>query len=262
MPGLGSRIVITMRKPLIVANWKMNNTVSEALHFVAAFTTDLKATGSVDVAIAPPFTALYSLSVALADTEFKLAAQDVFWEESGAYTGEITSGMLKEVGCTYVIIGHSERRHLFGETDKSVNLRAKAVFKAGLTPIMCVGETSQERDANKTLDVIEKQVRRGVDEIDLGVTSDFAIAYEPVWAIGTGRNASPDQAQEVHGLIRHLLRGMYSPEVADRVRIIYGGSVKPSNSRDIVSMPDIDGALVGGASLDPKQFAAIVRSAH
>jgi triosephosphate isomerase len=251
-----------MRKPLITANWKMNNTVPESLRFVAAFTAELKTAGGVDVAIAPPFTALYSIGVALAETDFRLAAQNIFWEDSGAYTGEVSGVFLKDVGCTYAIVGHSERRQYFGETDETVSRRLAAALRHDMVPILCVGERLEEREAGRTWEIIERQLAGGLTGIDLRNARDFVIAYEPVWAIGTGRNATPEQAEEVHGLVRKYLREKYGEATADRTRILYGGSVKPSNSRELLTKPDIDGALVGGASLDPKHFAAIVRSAH
>lgn len=251
-----------MRRPLIAANWKLNNTVPEALKFVTAFTSELKSTGNVDVVIAPPFTALYAVNEAMDGTELKLAAQNLYWEETGAFTGEISGLMLRDAGCSYVIVGHSERRQLFGDTDDTVNRRLVAAIKSGLKPIMCVGETLEERESNRTWDVVGRQLRDGLKGIDLATLADFVIAYEPVWAIGTGRNATPDQAQEVHGLMRSYLKDKHGTTVADRTRLLYGGSVKPSNSRDLMQKPDIDGALVGGASLNPQHFAAIVRSAH
>lgn len=251
-----------MRKPVIVANWKMNNTVPEALKFVAALTLDIKAAGNVDVVIAAPFTALYSLGVALTETDFKLAAQNLHWEDSGAFTGEISGAFLKDVGASFVITGHSERRQLFGETDETVNKRNKAALRYGLVPIFCIGETLPQREENRTWKVIEGQLEDGLKGIVAEFIANIVIAYEPVWAIGTGRNATPDQAQEVHGLIRKHINTHYGSTVAEGIRIIYGGSVKPSNSRDIMCKDDVDGALVGGASLDAKQFAAIVRSAH
>lgn len=250
-----------MRKPLVAANWKMNHTVEDALKFVAIFTADAKAIAGVDVVIASPFTDLYPLSEALDDTEYKLAGQNLYWEDTGAFTGEISGVFLKDVGCTYVIIGHSERRQYFGETDATVNKRLLAALKHQITPIMCVGETLEEREANRTWDVVERQLRDGLASINLSTVRDFVIAYEPVWAIGTGRTASPEQAQEVHGLIRTWLAKTYGAAVAEKTRILYGGSMKPSNSRELMTKPDIDGGLVGGASLDPKQFAEIVRSA-
>ncbi len=250
------------RKPLIAANWKLNFTVEEALKFVAAFTADLKAAANVDVVIAAPYTALYSLGVTLAETDYGLAAQNLFWEDSGAFTGEVAGGFLRDVGCSFVIVGHSERRQLFGETDETVNRRLLAALRHGLTPILCCGETLAEREANQTWEVVQRQLTAGLSGIDLAQIRNFVIAYEPVWAIGTGRTATPEQAQEVHGMIRAHLASAYGGATADRTRILYGGSVKPSNARELMAKPDIDGALVGGASLDPKQFAAIVRSAH
>lgn len=251
-----------MRRPFIIANWKMNYTVTEALGFVAVFTADLKATGHVDVAIAPPFTALYALGEALEGSGIGLAAQNMHWEESGAFTGEISGKFLADMHCKNVIIGHSERRQLFGETDDTVNKRLCSALHFGITPIMCVGETLKEREDGKTWDVIEKQLRGGLANIDLASCEDFVIAYEPVWAIGSGKTAAPEEAQEVHGLVRKYLGSIYGKETATRLRIVYGGSVKPSNIRELIAKEDIDGALVGGASLDPKQFAAIVRGAH
>lgn len=253
-----------MRKPFICANWKMNNTVPEALKFVAVFTAELKATGSVDVVIAPSFTALYSTNVALADTGtgIKLAAQNLFWEESGAFTGEVAGSFLKDVGCDYAIVGHSERRQFFGETNETVNLRIKASIRSDLVPIFCVGETLAERAASKTWSVVETQLLGGLKGIELGDLRDFVIAYEPVWAIGTGKTATPAEAEDVHKMIRQYLTDRFSHTVADKIRIIYGGSVKPSNSREILAEANIDGALVGGTSLNAKHFADIVRSAH
>nr|HPQ80985.1 triose-phosphate isomerase [bacterium] len=198
-----------MRKPLIAANWKMNNTVPEALKFVAAFTADLKAPGPVDVVIAPPFTALYALHEALEGSEIKLAAQNLFWEESGAFTGEISPSFLTDAGASYAIIGHSERRQIFGETDETVNRRVSAALKNGLIPIMCVGETLAEREDDRMWDVIEGQLKGGLKNIDLGACDDFSIAYEPVWAIGTGRTATPEQAEEVHVMIRRHLSSAF-----------------------------------------------------
>ncbi len=250
------------RTPCICANWKMNMTVGEALGFVTALAHELKAVGSTDVIIAPPFTALYATGEALTETEFKLAGQNVFWEDAGAFTGEVAAPFLKDVGCDYVIIGHSERRQFFGETDDTVNKRTKAAMRCGLTPIVCVGETLVEREANKTWDVIHRQLVGGLQGIPLQTDCQPVIAYEPVWAIGTGKTASPAQAQEVHAMIREHLTKSYDATTAAEVRIIYGGSVKPSNSNEILSQMDVDGALVGGASLNPEHFAAIVRSAH
>lgn len=240
----------------------MNNTVADTLKFAAALIAELKAAGQIDVIVAPPFTALYSLGVAFQDTEFKVAGQNLFWEDGGAFTAEISGAFLRDVGCTHVIIGHSERRQLFGETDETVNKRIAAAKRNNLSPILCVGETLAEREANKTFEVIETQLGGGLKGISLSDFSDFVVAYEPIWAIGTGKTASPEQAQEVHSMIRKYLAEHFGQEIAEKTRILYGGSVKPSNSRDILVKEDIDGALVGGAALDAKNFAEIIRSAH
>lgn len=249
------------RTPFIVANWKMNFTVPDALKFAAVLTHELKAVGEVEIAIAPPFTALYSLGVALSETPFKLAAQNVFWEESGAYTGEVSGSFLKDVGCEYVIIGHSERRQYFGETDETVSKKIRAAFRDELVPIMCIGETLKEREANRTWEVCERQLKSGLSSIFLKDVERFVIAYEPVWAIGTGKNATPAQAEEVHSMIRDFISKTCDGATAERVRILYGGSVKAKTSREILSQPNVDGALVGGASLEPIEFADIIRSA-
>ena len=249
------------RKPCIAGNWKMNMTVGESLKFIAALTHELKAVGDRDVVIAPPFTALYSTGVALAETELKLASQNVHWEDSGAFTGEIAAPFLVDVGCTYAIVGHSERRLYFGETNETVNKRQLAALRHGLTPIVCVGERLEEREANNTWNVIETQLKGAFSNVTMSGDNMPLIAYEPIWAIGTGRTASPHEAQEVHALIREWVGGAFDTAAADAVRILYGGSVKPSNSREIISQADVDGALVGGAALNPEHFAAIVRSA-
>jgi len=249
------------RTPFIVANWKMNFTVPDALKFETVFTHELKAIGDVEIAIAPPFTALYSLGVALSDTQFKLAAQNIFWEESGAFTGEISPTFLKDVGCEYVIIGHSERRQYFGETDETVSKKIRAAIRNELVPIMCIGETLAQREANKTWEVCERQLKGGLSSIFLKDIDKFVIAYEPIWAIGTGKNATPAQAEEVHQMIREWISKECDGATAERVRILYGGSVKSKTSREILSQPNVDGALVGGASLDPVEFANIIRSA-
>jgi len=249
------------RTPFIVANWKMNFTVPDALKFETVFTHELKAIGDVEIAIAPPFTALYSLGVALSDTQFKLAAQNIFWEESGAFTGEISPTFLKDVGCEYAIIGHSERRQYFGETDETVSKKIRAAIRNEIVPIMCLGETLKEREANKTWEVCERQLKGGLSSIFLKDIDKFVIAYEPIWAIGTGKNATPAQAEEVHQMIREWISKECDGATAERVRILYGGSVKSKTSREILSQPNVDGALVGGASLDPVEFANIIRSA-
>jgi triosephosphate isomerase len=251
-----------MRKPLIAGNWKMNNNVSDSLKFAATLSVELKAAGQIDVVMAPPFTALYSMGVALSDTEFKLAGQNLFWEDSGAFTGEVSGEFLAEIGCTYVIVGHSERRQYFGETNETVNKRLMAAIRHGLIPIMCVGENLAQRENGDTWQIIEEQLTDGLRGIDLRTVAHFVIAYEPVWAIGTGKTASPDEASGVHDSIRNYLKERYGDETAGKIRLIYGGSVTPANSRELITRENIDGALVGGASLDPKKFADIVRSAH
>lgn len=251
-----------MRRRLIAGNWKMNGTVADSLKIVSRLSNELKATGQIDVVIIPPFTTLYSTGIALTETEFHLGAQNLYWEDSGAYTGEISGDLLREIGCKFVVVGHSERRQLFGETNETVNKRLIAAIRNDLIPIMCVGETLAERDAGKTWAVVESQLSFGLRGINIATCEDFIIAYEPVWAIGTGKNASPEQAEEVHWLIRKYLAESFGNGVAEKTRILYGGSVKPSNSRHLLVQKNIDGALVGGASLDAMQFADIIRSAH
>lgn len=251
-----------MRRKLVCGNWKMYNNVTDSLAFAARLIAELRAAGGIEVAIAPPFTSLYSMGVAFQDTEFKLSSQNLFWEDEGAFTGEISGAFLKDIGCHFAIIGHSERRQYFGETDETVNKRIIAAQRHGLVPIFCVGETLAERESNRTWEVVERQLNGGLKNIDLAKAADFVIAYEPVWAIGTGKTATSAQAQEVHALIRQYLHKKFGAGVAEKVRLLYGGSVKPANSRELMVQPDIDGALVGGASLDVNQFADIVRNAH
>ncbi|RKH26121.1 triose-phosphate isomerase [Corallococcus sp. CA041A] len=250
------------RRKIVAGNWKMNKTVPEALALVRELRSAVAAMGDkVEVAIAPPFVALQPLHVALEGAPLQLAAQNCHWESSGAFTGEISAPMLAELGCAYVIVGHSERRQFFGETDATVNKRAKAVKAAGMTPIVCVGETLAERESNQTLTVVERQVRGALEGFSGADVATFVMAYEPVWAIGTGRTATTAQAQEVHAAIRGLLTRMYDEGTAERVRIQYGGSVKPDNAAELLGQPDVDGALVGGASLKAADFVAIVKAA-
>ena len=251
----------TMRTPIIAGNWKLNNTISEAV----ALTTTLKdlvgdCTG-VEIIVAPPFTALAAVSDIIKDTNILLAAQDVYWEDSGAFTGEVSVPMLKDAGCDYVIIGHSERRQYFGETNESVNQKVKAVLSHDLKPIVCVGEQLKDREAGRTEEIINDHVTGGIAGLLAAQLLSSVIAYEPVWAIGTGKTATPAQAQEVHAYIRKLLTDAYSDEVASQVRIQYGGSVKPENAVELMAQPDVDGALVGGASLQAESFAEIVKNA-
>ncbi|MBI4126622.1 MAG: triose-phosphate isomerase [Deltaproteobacteria bacterium] len=249
-----------MRRKLLVANWKMNFTMSETLSYVTVLLSELKAAGDADVAIAPPFTTLYSLGVLLAETNYQLAAQNLHWEESGAYTGEVAGSFLKDVGCRYVIVGHSERRQLFGETNVTVQKKVAAALRDGLVPILCVGEKLDEREANRTWEVIEGQLHTALQDLRAHDLEDFVIAYEPVWAIGTGKNATEAQAAEIHKMIREWLSRRVDGITAERTRILYGGSAKPENSRALLGQPHIDGLLVGGASLDAKKFAAMIRN--
>ncbi len=243
-----------MRIPFIAANWKMNKTIPEAREFVNIFAPSVAGINDTDIVIAPPFTALYPVAELIRGSNIRLAAQDVFFEEKGAYTGEVSPLMLKDAGCDYVIIGHSERRHYFGEKDEILNKKVKAALKGELDVIFCIGETLQEREDGITFDVLDRQIREGLRDIDL---SRIVIAYEPVWAIGTGRTATPEQAQEAHAYIRNRLREEYMG--ADSIRIIYGGSVTFDNIDHLMACPDVDGALVGGASLKPESFERIVR---
>lgn len=250
------------RRKIVAGNWKMNKTVPEALALVRELRGAVAGLGDkVEVVIAPPFVALQPLHVALEGAPIQLAAQNCHWESSGAFTGEISAPMLVELGCAYVIVGHSERRQFFGETDATVNKRAKAVKATGMTPILCVGETLAEREANQTLAVVERQVRGALEGFSGADVATFVLAYEPVWAIGTGRTATTAQAQEVHAAIRSLLGRLYDEGTAQRVRIQYGGSVKPDNAAELLGQPDVDGALVGGASLKAADFVAIVKAA-
>ena len=254
---------MSARQPIIAANWKMHMTHLEAIQTVQklSYLVSKEDADRVEVVICPPFTALRSVQTVIqADRlPFGLGAQNVHWEAKGAFTGEVAPGMLQALQCSYVIVGHSERRQLFGETDETVNTKVKAVFGGGMTPIMCVGETLEERDSGGMESKIEGQVRRGLQGVDAERASRLVIAYEPIWAIGTGRNAEPGDAGQVVALIRQTLAGLYSKDLADAVRVQYGGSVKAGNIREFMAHPEIDGALVGGASLDPEDFALIVK---
>ena len=247
------------RLPFIAGNWKMNKTVEEALFLVRELKGSLKEVKEVEVAVAPPFTALYPISQELKGSSIHLASQNLLWEEKGAFTGEISAGMLKECGCHYAIIGHSERRQYFSETDDTVNRRIKAAFNHGLKVIFCIGETLQEREGKKTFSVVERQLEGGFKGIGEKEMEQIVLAYEPVWAIGTGKTATPEQAEEVHRFIRQKLERLYSKRVSESVRIQYGGSVTPENIKGLMDQEDIDGALVGGASLKAESFARIVR---
>jgi triosephosphate isomerase (TIM) len=251
-----------MRKKIIAANWKMNMTVSEANSFLDKFLREIGEEKRAEIVLAPPFTALATVSERLNSVRnVKLSAQNLHWEKSGAYTGEISASMLRELFVRFVILGHSERRTLFGETDEIVNKKVKAALEASLEPIVCIGETLEERDASQVEIVLERQIRGSLAGLSAADFQKIVIAYEPVWAIGTGRTASPEQAQEAHAFIRKTLAAVSDQATADKVQIQYGGSVKPANATELMSQPDIDGALVGGASLDPRGFAEIVLAA-
>ena len=248
-----------MRKPIIAGNWKMNKTVGEARELVTALKGKVADVTDVEIVVGPTFTALLAVAEVIKGSNIKLAAQNMYWEESGAFTAEISPLMLKDVGCQYVIIGHSERRAYFSETNEMVNKRVKAAHAHSLKPIVCVGEKLEERESGVTKDVIKDHIVNGLAGITEEQMLKTVIAYEPVWAIGTGKTATPDQAQEVHKFIRELLAELYSSPVAEAIRIQYGGSVKPSNVAELMAQPDIDGGLIGGASLDADSFTQIIK---
>jgi len=247
-----------MRTPLIAGNWKMFKTVHEAVVFVKELRPLVKDVADVEIVVGPPFTAIHAVAEAARNSNVGVAAQDMHWEREGAFTGEVSAAMIAEAGAEYVIIGHSERRRLFGETDAIVNRKTAAAITAGLTPIVCVGETLEERERNETLAILDRQIKDGLDKVTGEQLAELVIAYEPVWAIGTGKNATAAQAGEAHAHIRTRLRQWFGAEAADQCRILYGGSVKPDNIRQLIAEPDVDGALVGGASLDLKSFSEIV----
>jgi triosephosphate isomerase len=247
-----------MRTPFIAANWKMFKTVQEAVVFVKEFRSMVKDMDDVEIVVAPPFTAVHAVAEAARNSNVGVAGQDVYWEREGAFTGEVSAGMLREAGAEYVIIGHSERRRLFGETDATVNKKLNAALGARVTPIVCIGETLEERESGRTLDVLDRQIKDGFDALTGDQVASLVIAYEPVWAIGTGRNATPAQADEAHGHIRSRLRAWFGAAAADACHVIYGGSVKPDNISELIALPEVDGALVGGASLEVRGFVDIV----
>ncbi len=249
-----------MRKPFIAGNWKMNTNSATAVALAAGVVNELQDVDTVDVAVCPPYVYLQSVAAALSASNVALGAQDVYFEDNGAFTGEISCQMLKDCCCTYVILGHSERRHVLGETDELINKKLKAAIAGGLMPIFCVGELLEERDAGKTMDVVEGQIRKGLDGLCDERIQAIAIAYEPVWAIGTGRTATPEQAQEVHAMIRQLIATICDKSVADAMRIQYGGSAKPSNTAELMAQPDVDGLLVGGASLKAEDFSKMIKT--
>lgn len=246
-----------MRRPLIAGNWKMNLNRSDAVALAKGL-AEGATPDNVDVLVCPSNVYLDAVSNAASGSKVALGAQDVYFEANGAFTGETSTAMLSDIGCTHVILGHSERRNVIGECDKLINKKVKAVLAAGLTPVLCVGELLEDREAGKTMDVVTAQFDGSLAGIDAADVQKTVIAYEPVWAIGTGKTASPEQAQEVHADLRKLLAERYNQETADKVRILYGGSVKPDNASMLMSQPDIDGALVGGASLKPDSFNAII----
>ena len=247
------------RRPLIAGNWKMYKTPDEAAETARQLVERVAGVTDVDIMIAPTYTALVPVFEVIQNSPIGLGAQNLFWENEGAYTGEISAPMLKAVGCEYGIIGHSERRQYFGESDETVNKKIQAAIQVGLKPVFCVGETEEERESEQTLSVLDKQVKKGLEGLFSDQLDTLIIAYEPVWAIGTGKTASDDQAQEVHQFIRSLVEKNFGTTLSDSIRILYGGSVKPDNVAGLMSMPDIDGALVGGASLDAESFSKIVR---
>ena len=247
-----------MRVPFIAANWKMFKTVHEGVVFVKEFRSMVKDVTDVEIVVAPPFTAVHAVAEAARNSPVGVAGQDVHWEREGAFTGAISAGMLREAGAEYVIIGHSERRRLFGDTDETVNRKLLAALGAKLTPIVCVGETLEERERGETLAVLDREIKAGLDSLTGDQVASLVLAYEPVWAIGTGRNATPLEAGEAHTHIRNRLRQWFGAPAADHCHVIYGGSVKPDNIHELLVHPDVDGALVGGASLDVRAFFDIV----
>ncbi len=247
-----------MRIPVIAGNWKLFKSIGEATTFVQELAPLIAGTLNVEVVIAPVFTALDAAATAAQDTEIKIAAQDCYWEAEGAFTGEVSPKLLVDAGCTHVIIGHSERRQYFGETDATVNKKTMAALAAGLTVLFCIGETLAEREANQTFTILKTQLTGGLVGLSATQLGNLIVAYEPVWAIGTGKTASDDQAQEAHAFIRTTIAALYTGATAESTRILYGGSVKPENVKGLMTQKDIDGALVGGASLKADSFAAIV----
>ncbi len=253
-----------MRKPFIAGNWKMNTDINSAVELAKALaekSVDALIDNKITVAVCPPSVYLSSVAAALSSSSVGLGAQNVYFEAKGAFTGEVSVSMLKDVGCTYTLIGHSERRHIFGETNEMVNKKVHAAISGGLLPVLCVGELLEEREASKTEEVIKTQIVKGLEGIDAAKMQAITIAYEPVWAIGTGLTASPQQAQEVHAFIRSLLVDLYDTNLAEEIRIQYGGSAKASNAAELLSKKDVDGLLVGGASLKADDFMGIIEAA-
>jgi triosephosphate isomerase (TIM) len=247
-----------MRIPFIAGNWKMFKTVQEAVVFTKELRSLVKDVADVEIVIAPPFTAIHAVAEAARNTNIGVSAQDLYWEREGAFTGAISAAMIKEAGAAYAIVGHSERRRLFGETDATVNRKMMAAFLASLTPIVCIGETLEERERGEALAVLDRQIKDGLDRLTAEQVAQLVVAYEPVWAIGTGKTATPAQAGEAHAHIRGRLRQWFGADAAEACHVIYGGSVKQDNIRELMAEPDVDGALVGGASLDVSGLADIV----
>ena len=250
-----------MRRPLIAANWKMYKTTAEAVAFVEAFAPLVGEARAVEIVIAPPSTAIAAIADLAARATIGVAAQNIYYEREGAFTGEVSASMVKDAGAAWTIVGHSERRREFGDTDVWVNRKLRAALAAGLVPIVCIGETLDQRERDETARVLDEQIRVGFEGVSGDEVAGLVIAYEPVWAIGTGKNATPAEADAAHRHIRGRLRQWFGSDAAERCRILYGGSVKPANARSLIELADVDGALVGGASLDPRGFAEIVRSA-
>ena len=251
-----------MRKPVIAGNWKLFKTSAEAVELVSGLLPLVSGADNVEIVVAPVFTVLDRVNRVIAGSNVKLSAQDCYWEAEGAFTGEVSPRMLLDAGCSHVIIGHSERRQYFGETDETVNKKLKAAVASGLIILFCIGETLAERESGRTFEVLKRQIAGGLAAVPETDLAHVIVAYEPVWAIGTGKTASDDQAQEAHAFIRGEIKGLYSASAADSMRILYGGSVKPDNIAGLISRPDIDGALVGGASLKADSFAALVNAAQ
>lgn len=248
-----------MRKTVIAGNWKLNKTIRESLELVTLLKRDVAESESVEVIVCPVYTALAEVAEVCEDSPIQVGAQDLYWEDQGAFTGEVSAPLLKDAGCRFVIIGHSERRQFFNETDATVNKKIRAALASGLTPIVCCGELLAERESGKTEAVLERQIRGAYADLSEEQTAATYVAYEPVWAIGTGKVATPDQAQEAHLFVRNLLSSLYSSKTSDSMPILYGGSVKAENVGELLTRPDVDGALVGGASLDAAGFSKIIR---
>ena len=250
------------RRILIAGNWKMNKTATEAAALVTEIKRDVFDVDNVDILVCPPFTALAVVGDVIRDSNVSLGAQNMYFEDKGAYTGEVSTTMLKDCGCTHVIIGHSERRTIFNESDETINKKVKKALEADLIPVLCIGEKLKEREANKTFEVITNQLEGDLADIDSDNMKKIIVAYEPVWAIGTGKTATSEQAQEAHAFIRNLIKEKYDSSVADGIIILYGGSMKPANVEELISQPDVDGGLIGGASLEAASFVELVKKSN